>query len=53
MVTNVDEKIKVILGTLLDQAPEKGRKLLSVYNYSDSFSTNVKAFYKALNKKLI
>ena len=43
MVTNVDEKIKVILGTLLDQAPEMGRKVLSVYNYSDSFSTNVKA----------
>ena len=43
MVTNVDKKIKVILGTLLDQAPEKGRKVLSVYNYSDSFSTNVKA----------
>ena len=40
---NVDEKIKVILGTLLDQAPEKGRKVLSVYNYSDAFSTNVKA----------
>ena len=43
MVTNVDEKIKVILGTLLDQAPKMGRKVLSVYNYSDSFSTNVKA----------
>ena len=43
MVTNVDEKIKVILGTLLDQAPEMGRKVLSVYNYSDSFFTHVKA----------
>ena len=43
MVINVDEKIKVILGTLIDQAPEMGKNVLSVYYYSDSFSTNVKA----------
>ena len=43
MVKNVDEKIKVILGILLDQTPEMSRKILSVYNYSDSFSTNIKA----------